>query len=128
MKLFKACVAGGALCAALTFSAGGQAATIEQAMAQCRERFTPLIRDCVRQKIGGQRGASPEQYIPGCKAQYMGQIKSCVAGLMGAAGLANNPLDAAKSQAPTNTAAANAARRTTPPRTIADITAVLDQE
>jgi hypothetical protein len=84
------CVCGVALAAALTASGGAAAATMQQAMAQCKEKFTPPIRDCVRQKMAGQRNASPEQYIPGCKAQFMGQIRACVVGLMGAAGLANN--------------------------------------
>jgi hypothetical protein len=47
------------------------AATMEQAMAQCREQVTPIVRECVRQKMAGQRG-SPEPYIPGCKAQVTG--------------------------------------------------------
>ena len=104
-------------------------ATLQQAMAQCREQFTPIVRECVRQKMGGQRG-NPEQYIPECRAQVMGQIKACVGRQIGAAGLKDNPLDAARAPASqrSQTEIAAGQKRVVAPRTIADITAILDQE
>ena len=103
------------------------AATMEQAMAQCREQVTPIVRECVRQKMGGQRG-SPEPYIPGCKAQVTGQVRACVAKLIGAAGLQNQPIEAARESAKGTAQSAASRPRVIPPRTIADITAILDQE
>ena len=105
------------------------AATMEQAVAQCKEKFTPVVRECVRQRMGGQRG-NPEEHIPACRAQVTGQIKACVGGLIGAAGLKDNPLDAAREPASRTpqTAIAAGQKRVVAPRTIADITAILDQE
>ena len=105
------------------------AATMEQALAQCKEQVTPIVRECVRQKMGGQRG-NPEEYIPGCKAAVTGQVKACVGRLIGAGSLQNNPLDAAAPPPPSSsrTAIATSQKRVVPPRTIADITAILDQE
>ena len=60
------------------------AATMEQAMAQCKEQVTPIVRECVRQKMAGQRG-SPEPHIPGCKAQV--RDGGACRRLIGAAGL-----------------------------------------
>jgi hypothetical protein len=47
------------------------AMSMQQAMAQCKEQLSPLVRECVRSKMGGQRG-DPSQYIPGCPASVMG--------------------------------------------------------
>jgi hypothetical protein len=102
------------------------AMSMQQAVAQCKEELSPQVRECVRSKMGGQRG-DPSPYIPSCRAAIMGPIRACVARLIGAAGLKNNPLEAATT-APSRPSAANGAKRLAPPRTIADITAILDQE
>ena len=113
---------------ALTQATDATAATMEQATARCREQFTPVVRECVRQKMGGQRG-DPSPYIPGCKAAVYRQIKSCVTRLIGAGALQSNPLDAAARGSETQrNAIAAGEKRAAPPHTIADITAILDQE
>ena len=114
--------------AALLHAGDASGATMQQAMAQCREQFSPIVRDCVRQKMGGQRG-NPEEHIPGCRAQVSGQIKACVAKSIGAAGLRDNPLDAREpASGPSRVTIAAGQKRIVAPRTIADITAILDQE
>jgi carboxymethylenebutenolidase len=57
----------------------------EAARAQCREKFVPVVKDCVRQKVMAS-GGSPAQYIPGCRAAIMDQARECVMKLMAAAG------------------------------------------
>ena len=73
------------------------AATMEQAMAQCREQLTPAVRGCVRAKVMANQGSSPDQYIPGCRAQFTAPFKACVAKLIGAAGFKNHRSTRAKS-------------------------------
>ena len=70
---------GGLLALTIVVASTGHvaAATMEQALAQCKEQVTPIVRECVRQKMGGQRG-NPEQYIPGCKSAVTGQMNACV--------------------------------------------------
>src|SRR3984885_11837886 len=55
------------------------------ARAQCREKFVPVVKDCVRQKVMAS-GGSPAQYVPGCRAAIMDQARECVMKLMAAAG------------------------------------------
>jgi CHAT domain-containing protein len=103
------------------------ALSMEQAMAQCKEQVTPVVRACVRQKMMANRDTSPEPYIAGCRAPVVAQVKACVAQLIGAAGFKHQPVDeATAAQGPAKGAIAR--MRATPPRTIADITAILDQE
>jgi hypothetical protein len=42
------------------------AVTLDQAKAQCHDKFVPVVRECVRRKVS-QSGGSPAQYIPGCR-------------------------------------------------------------
>jgi CHAT domain-containing protein len=116
--------------ALLAMTAGpSAAATMEHAVAQCREQLTPIVRACVREKMMANQDRSPEKYIPGCRARVTEQGRACVAKLIGATGFkTNNPAEAAKKPG-ANTARPVAARGTlVAPRTIADITAILDQE
>ena len=107
------------------------AATMEQARAQCKKQVTPAVTACVRRKMVANQDRRPEKYIPGCKAQMTAPFMACITKLIGATGFKNNnPLDAA-TEPDLNTArlAATAGQeRVVPPRTIADITAILDQE
>src|SRR5262249_60203960 len=93
------------------------------------DRVTPSVRECVRSKMMG-KGDNPERYIPGCKAAVTAQVKTCVTKLIGADTLRSNPLDAATEPASqaSRTAIAAGQKRVAAPRTIADITAILDQE
>jgi hypothetical protein len=113
----------------VTHLGDARAATMEEAIAKCTDQVRPIVRECVRRKVLASRG-SPDQFIPGCKAQVTGQVRNCVSRLIGASELKNNPLDAAREPTSGATAIALAAsqKRVVPPRTIADITAILDQE
>ena len=53
------------------------ALTMEQAKLQCRSKFVPVVRQCVREKVL-QGGGSPAQYIPGCRQSIMSQARDCV--------------------------------------------------
>jgi CHAT domain-containing protein len=105
------------------------AVNMDEAAAQCREQLSPTVRACVRKNMV-EKGGSPDQYIPGCKFLVAPQFKSCVAKLIGAGGFKQNAVDNVKAPAAgTTRATLIAARsRTVPPRTTADITAILDQE
>jgi dienelactone hydrolase len=63
-------------------SGGADAATNEQAKAQCHDQFVPIVRSCVRKKWA-ESGGSPSQYIAGCREAIMPQARACVAKLLG---------------------------------------------
>jgi len=105
------------------------AATMEQAMAQCKEQVSPVVRACVREKMIANHDSNPEKYIAGCRAPVVAQVKACVTKLIGAEGFKRPPVEDTK--APVQESARTAAvyqPRVVPPRSIADITAILDQE
>ena len=104
------------------------ALSMEQAMAQCKEQVSPVVRACVRQKMMANHDTSPEPYIPGCRAPVVAQVKACVAKLIGAAGFKHQPLDEATEPTKAPPKAVIVQMPAPPPRTIADITAILDQE
>jgi dienelactone hydrolase len=66
------------------FGAAHAANDEEAARAQCREKFVPVVKDCVRQKVMAS-GGPPAKYIPGCRAAIMDQARECVMKLMAAA-------------------------------------------
>jgi carboxymethylenebutenolidase len=76
-------------CASIT-DAG--AVTLEQAKAQCHDRFVPVVRDCVRKKVG-QSGGSPAQYIPGCRDSIMPEARECVAKALTSGGAPDPEID-----------------------------------
>jgi dienelactone hydrolase len=65
------------------------AAALEQAKAQCHDKFVPVVRECVRRKVG-QSGGSPAQYIPSCRDSIMLEARDCVAKVL-SAGAAPDP-------------------------------------
>jgi CHAT domain-containing protein len=105
------------------------AMTAERAREQCREKFTPIVQACVRKRVMESQG-SPSEYLAGCRAGIASQFKACMTALLmpGASGFRPSVLDTAKSPAPRAAKAVASANRAAPPRTIADITAILDQE
>src|SRR5262245_14088347 len=111
-----------------THSGDAGAATMEEAIAKCGDQVRPIVRECVRRKVMAS-GGSPDQFIPGCKAQVTGQVRNCVSRLIGAEGFKRNAVDTPKTESPaaTRRAAARPAASVAP-RTISDITAILDQE
>ena len=60
---------------------GADASTRGQAMAQCRAKFTPVVRKCVQRKVS-QSGGPPGQYIAGCRNSIMSKARACVAQAM----------------------------------------------
>ena len=46
------------------------AVTLDQAKAQCHDKFVPVVRDCVRRKVS-QAGGSPATYIAMCRESIM---------------------------------------------------------
>jgi dienelactone hydrolase len=68
-----------------TFISWGDAgaASIEQAKAQCHDRFVPVVRSCVRKKWA-ESGGAPSQYVDGCREAIMPQARECVVQLLGA--------------------------------------------
>jgi tetratricopeptide (TPR) repeat protein len=115
---------------ALTVAAGSggsaSAVSFEQAREKCREQVTPEVRACVRSKMMANQDRDIEKYLPGCRATVTDKMKACIGKLIGATGLKQQEeTKPAKNVAVT----INRARtQTAPPRTIADITAILDQE
>jgi tetratricopeptide (TPR) repeat protein len=119
----------GILCAAAIAPHNALALSMDQAMARCKEQVRPQVRACVRRKVM-ERGGSPERYIEECKAPVLAQVRDCVARLIGAEGFKQNTLDNAKPDVRDAVRSANIAAkpRLVAPRTIADITAILDGE
>jgi dienelactone hydrolase len=68
------------------------AVTLDQAKAQCHDKFVPVVRECVRRKVS-QSGGSPAQYIPGCRDSIMSEARDCVAKALTAAGAADPEID-----------------------------------
>ena len=105
-------------------AAPASALTKEQAIAKCRESIgRPYVMSCIRG--GGSREA--------CRARIKPKIHACAVSALNAAnGRANVPVALPTQQAPSKeiekAAAALPATYVAPPRTITDITAILDSE
>jgi dienelactone hydrolase len=72
------------------FPAG--AVTLDQAKAQCHDKFVPVVRDCVRKKVS-QAGGSPATYIPMCRDSIMPAARDCVAKALTLGGPADPEID-----------------------------------
>jgi Dienelactone hydrolase family len=68
--------------------AGASAVTLDQAKAQCHDKFVPVVRDCVRRKVG-QTGGNPAGFISECRASIMPAARDCVAKALTVAGPAD---------------------------------------
>jgi dienelactone hydrolase len=66
------------------------AVSMEQAKAQCHDKFVPIVQGCVRQKVM-QSGGSPSQYIPGCRDSIVAEARECVSKLVGTDGAPEGP-------------------------------------
>ena len=73
-------------------SVDARAVTLDQAKAKCHDQFVPVVRDCVRKKVG-QSGGSPSSYIPGCRDSIMPAARECVAKALTAGGAADPEID-----------------------------------
>jgi tetratricopeptide (TPR) repeat protein len=116
-----------------TFAAGERASalSIEQARENCRSTVGhPIVQACMQ---GLGKGGDREANLAKCRAGVQPRMKACVQAAMNAAnGRANVAIELHKNGKPKEDAVApgNAlpAGFVAPPRTIADITAVLDNE
>src|SRR5665213_1182557 len=121
----------GALAAAvLTAStAPALALTQEAAIANCRSTIgRPFVQSCVR-GMGGRNSANFEANLASCRAQITPKVRACVMAAMNAAnGRANVAVAVPTEAAPAAPANALPVGFVAPPRTIADITAILDSE
>jgi dienelactone hydrolase len=68
------------------------AVTLEQAKAQCHDKFVPVVRECVRKKVS-RSGGGPAQYIPGCRDSIMSEARDCVAKALIAGGTSDPEID-----------------------------------
>ena len=123
MNLRAAGVAFATLIFILAGSGQGHALTKEQALENCRNTVgRPIVQPCV--KAGGA--------LETCRAQATPKVRACVIAALNAAnGRANVAVPVPKEvadPAPQAGAAAAPAVFVAPPRTIADITAILDSE
>ena len=106
------------------------ALTQEAAVEKCRGTVgQPMVRACM-QSLGGGKAPDAEANRAACRAKATPQVRACVMAALNAAnGRANVALGV-----PTEVAAKAAAAGTAPagfvapPRTIADVTAILDSE
>ncbi len=111
---------------ALTSGQASFALTKEDALENCRATVgRPIVHACMR----GGHGESLET----CRAQATPKVRECVIAALNAAnGRANVPVAVPKEQGPSEAIAAQADALPSvfvaPPRTIADITAILDSE
>ena len=119
--------------AAPAFFAGSQnamALSQEQALATCRETTgRPIVQACM-QSMGGGGGGNREANLAKCRGTATPKVRACVMAAMNKAnGRANVAIEVGKAKeeviAPGSSLPAGFVA---PPRTIADITAILDNE
>jgi CHAT domain-containing protein len=120
-----------ALFAVLTGSEPASALSKEQAIENCRQTVgSPIVRACMQ---GMGKGGDREANLATCRAGVLPKMKACVMAALNAAnGRANVAIELYKNGKPKADAVApgNAlpAGFVAPPRTIADINAILDSE
>jgi CHAT domain-containing protein len=112
------------------FPERGFALSKEAAIANCRESIgRPFVQSCVR-SMGGMASGNFEANLASCRAQITPKVRACV---MAALNAANGRADIALALPTEAVAAAKVGASlpvgfVAPPRTIADITAILDSE
>lgn len=125
-------VAGVLAFVALSVTAAEQAAaqSSEKAQASCRAKLRPAIQSCV-QRLVREKGGPPKRFVDGCRQAQTGAFKSCVSDLMAKSAPSRPEQPKSAEQAPVDLSKVQLSRTpgfAAPPRTIADITAILDQE
>jgi CHAT domain-containing protein len=103
------------------------AATYEQLVANCRQSVMPQFMKCMQ----GKRGAGDrESNVAACKAPLVSVVKACVGRESEKAAAGKAAPEAPKAEAPvrSNAGVVAPSNFVAPPRTIADITAILDTE
>jgi len=88
----------------------------------------PIVQACMM-ALGGMRATNAEANLASCRAKATPQVRACVVAALNAAnGRANVAVEVPKEAAPTVPAGTGLpAGFVAPPRTIADITAILDR-
>lgn len=110
-------------------SSPAQALSQEAAVEQCRERVgRPRVMACV-QRMMQTRGGHPQMYLETCREPVKPVVMACVKqAMMKANSRPDVPLAIATKKEEKSTEGALKAGFVAPPRTIADITAMLDNE
>jgi CHAT domain-containing protein len=112
------------------FLGGDRAAALtrEQAAAQCRDKLRPHVQACVKKKVQ-QEGGPPKRHVDECRSAQGGAFKTCVSETL-AASAPSKPAETAQ-EAPVDLSKVKLTRTqgfVAPPRTIGDITAILEQQ
>ena len=90
--VFRACLfCTSALSAWLPIGDAG-AVTLDQAKAQCHDKFVPVVRECVRRKVG-QSGGVASQFIQECRDAIMEEARDCVANGLTSGGAPDPEID-----------------------------------
>lgn len=118
-----------ALIASISYSTPAKALSQEAAIEQCRERVgRPRVMACV-QRMMQSRGGHPQMYIETCREPVKPIVMACVKQtLMKANARPDVPLAMTTKKEEKSTEGALKAGFVAPPRTISDITAILDNE
>lgn len=105
------------------------ALTKEAAVESCRGSIgKPFVQGCVR-SLGGRKSGDFEANLAACRAKIVPKVHDCVVAAMNAAnGRANVAVGVPTEAEPAAPANALPVGFVAPPRTIADITAILDSE
>jgi CHAT domain-containing protein len=120
----------GVTCAVFAASAPAFALSLEAARENCRSTIgRPIVQACMH-GLGGRNAPGAEANLASCRAKASPQVKACVMAALNAAnGRANVAVGIPTEAAPALPAAgALPAGFVAPPRTITDITAILDSE
>jgi hypothetical protein len=117
--------------AAWTLAPGGIAsAQNAKVQAACRDKLRPAVQACVR-KLVQERGGSPQQFVERCRQAQAGAFRNCVTEAMAKTAPSRPVQPKSAQEAPIDLSKVQLSRTpgfAAPPRTIADITAILDQE
>jgi CHAT domain-containing protein len=102
----------------------------EQVAANCRAKLKPAVQACVRSQVQA-KGGPPKRHVEGCRQAQGPAFKICVSNAMAASAPSRPAVPEAEKEAPVDLSKLKLNRTAgfvAPPRTIADITAILDQE
>jgi CHAT domain-containing protein len=117
-----------AFAALIATCAGGPASALtkEQIEEQCRAKLRPAVQACVK-KLVQEKGGPPKKHVEGCRQAQSPSYRTCVSEAIAA----NAPKPAEPKEAPVDLSKLKLNRTTgfvAPPRTISDITAILEQQ
>jgi CHAT domain-containing protein len=125
-------LAAAAFAALMAASAGGPATALtkEQIQEQCRAKLRPAVQACVKKQVQ-EKGGPPKKHVEGCRQAQTQPYRTCVADGVAASAPSRPELPKAAEEPAVDLSKLELTRKSAfvaPPRTIADITAILDQE